>query len=534
MMKGSNESKKRDRLLILLILLAAFIMYYYSAALPQPSNDDIYYMGTAYYTSMGKTLEFDAFPFSAAYGIVLPLAFLYKLFGFNMFIGIYYNIVLSLVAIALVYNIAQQYSRHGGVIAAFIFAFMPATIGVSNTITPDMFVLVMALLSLLAFHSAKRHSNIALYYTLSGLFAFVSTFGNAVGYMFLLVLFVYAVLESLKQHSGKILGFTFLGIMIGFVLGMAISWYMSNGLYISEGLVRYPYLFSTYYLYLFYLHTSGNPPSPFNINPLTLIYGVLLLPTKYISSNVVTQSEWPYAYGILLYLFLFTIVYAARKKLIGIYRYMLSLASSIFIMQLIVMLVVVSGQGFFEYFRFELLITAPLSIFVGSVLSDYAFARSGRRKAAARPRRSRWRTRLTVVVLILMLVAVTDFYFGYMYSIKNTYTTNMLYGTISELSMNLTHIVGPTSTIYTPYDLPPFVSGRLDIMFYSSMYGVNPGRFALLGNNCFSIPAGSYIIYPGNTTVLDNFSKACNAQLLYNTTETNLVPYVYGVFEAKA
>jgi 4-amino-4-deoxy-L-arabinose transferase-like glycosyltransferase len=530
-MKDSKESKKRDHLLILLILLAAFILYYCSAALPQPSNDDIYYMGTAYYASIGKVLEFDAFPFSAAYGIVLPLALLYKLFGFNMFLGIYYNIALSLVAIALVYKIAQQYSKHGGVIAAFIFAFMPATIGASNIITPDMFVLVMALLSLLAFHSAKRHSNVALYYTLSGLFAFMSTFGNAVGYMFLLVLFVYALLESLKQHSGKILGFASLGIIIGFVLGMAISWYMSNGLYLSKGLVKYPYLFSTYYLYLFYLHTSGNPPSPFNISPITLIYGILLLPTKYISSNIVTQSKWPYAYGILLYLFLFTILYAAKKKMIGKYRYMLSLASSIFIMQLIVMLAVVSRQGFFEYFRFELLITAPLAIFVGSVLSDYAFARSGRRRAATRARHSRWRTRLTVVVLILILVVVADFYFSYLYSIKNAYTTNMLYGTISGLSMNLTHIVGSNSTIYTPYDLPPFVSGRLDIMFYSSMYGLNPDRFALLSNDCFSVPAGSYIIYSGNATVLDTFSRACNAQLLYNTKETILMPYSYGVFE---
>ncbi|MGC8537630.1 MAG: ArnT family glycosyltransferase [Candidatus Micrarchaeia archaeon] len=521
-MKITERKDKRGMLFLLLILIVASVVYYSTAALPQPSNDDIEYMSMAYFTSYGGPLLYNTFPFSVSYGIVLPLTLFYRIFGFSMFTGIYYEIALTLVAVALVYKVANQYSKYAGVLSALIFAFIPAIIGVSNAIVPDVFVLVMALASVAALQAALHRKGSREYYMLAGLLAFLSTFGNILGYIFLLLLFIYIIFNYLKTKSAKLFGYAMLGIAMGFLISMLIGWYTSNGLYLPSGEVKYPYLISTYYLFRFYAPTYNNPPSPFSIAPLSLIYGMFFLPTKYLFRKFTIQFVWPYAYGSLAYMVIFSLIYSIRNKTVRKYEWLLLWAAGVFIIQLFAI-----KQGFFEYSRFELLLIAPLAIFCGVVLSDYLVSLECKSPARKEHRKSMKLTLYTALTILLFL----NLYFGALYSVKNIYTTNILYNGIDNISSELSTLP-ENPYIYIAYHMPPTTSGRLDIMFYSSMYGVNISRFRPFSGNCSTVMPGSYLILPiTNTTPYP--LQTCSSVLIYKTQLSENMTYGYALFRTQ-
>ncbi|MGC8538969.1 MAG: hypothetical protein ACP5MK_03830 [Candidatus Micrarchaeia archaeon] len=80
-----KNSRSYDAFIIAAILVSSALMYYLLASLPPPTNDDMYYMGIAYSLISGGPI-LRAYPFFVSFGIVFPLAMLYKLFGFSMYI----------------------------------------------------------------------------------------------------------------------------------------------------------------------------------------------------------------------------------------------------------------------------------------------------------------------------------------------------------------------------------------------------------------------------------------------------------------
>ncbi|MGC8538968.1 MAG: hypothetical protein ACP5MK_03825, partial [Candidatus Micrarchaeia archaeon] len=109
-----------------------------------------------------------------------------------------------------------MYSRYSGIIAAVMFAFLPAVAGVSNEIVPDMFTLMCSLAAVLALLKyirgmAKGIRSYALL-SASGFFAFAATFGNLMGYAFLLFYICAATYMLVAGKRGRMLLVVILGI----------------------------------------------------------------------------------------------------------------------------------------------------------------------------------------------------------------------------------------------------------------------------------------------------------------------------------
>ena len=558
--RGKRTSRKigrnYDAILLVAILVSSAFLYYFLAALPQPSNDDIYYMETAYSLASGGHV-LAPYPFAVAYGIVFPLALLYKLFGFSMYAGVYYQIFLTLVSTLLVYKIAKLYSKYAGVIAAAAFAFLPAVIGTSNVISPDMFTLACALvaaftlLSYLSNRAVAKRGNIML--VLSGFFSFAATFGSFLGYIFLLFYLISAGYMLFSAGHGRKFLFALMGIAIGFLVSVPLSYIISSGTYLAfakGGSARYPFLISNWYLFRFLAAGSSMPQPPVasSLNSLfsNMTATFFLVPDNTVTSYpAVIEFEWPYAYGDLFYLLLVSFFILFKYKIIRKQGFMIAWALFMGLPQLLILLLLVYDNSLIHYFstflsniiyfRFELLLVAPLIIIFGYSLSEYLLKTGARRGG---------HMHLPPYALVMALVFVSiaiDIYFGAMYSYKNIFITNIYYYGVKQLALELhSAIANGSSGVYLPSIIVPGVNGRQDIMFYSSLYGFQPSNFRVLPASCSALPANSYVVF-GNSTAAPEpeyyvnatkyFSNCTGISRIYNTSnnESNYNYVLYKV-----
>lgn len=543
-----KSSKRYDALIIAAILISSAFFYYFTAALPQPTNDDIYYMSIAYSLISGGPL-FKAYPFFVAFGVVFPLALLYKAFGFNMLTGIYYQIFLTLVSTLLVYKIASLYSRYSGVIAAAIFAFLPAVAGTANAISPDMFTLMCALAAVLALLIyRRRHTKRLKQYAmliLSGFFAFATTFGNFMGYVFIAFYLLATAYIMISEGRGRLFLLVLLGIGIGFLLSVPPDYIMASNIeLLSIGNTKYPFLAANWYLFRFFV---GAPPSAYriSINPYSffsnLTSTLLLTPSEAANQPVVTEFVWPYAYGALFYLAVISSFLLFRYKKIKAQGFFITWAAFMGLPQLFIALMMYNNSVVYYFssvienitaFRFELLLVTPIVIVCSYALSLYL--------EKANSKKNGRQISYAIVIALLIVMIATSIYSTLQYSQKLSYTTNTAYYGIQQMAVELHELNASASEgIYLPSVMEPFVTGEEALMAYSTLYGVNPASFKQLPNNCTEIPSNSYVIL-ANTAIDPNFFvnaesyfRNCpNVVKIYNTSY-GFVDYYYTLYEIR-
>lgn len=545
-MRTHNKNRvSYDYIILAVILLFSAFLYYSFAALPQPANDDIYYMETAYSLVSGGPI-LASYPYSVVYGVVFPLALLYKLFGFSMYAGIYYQILLTLISTLLVYKIAKLYSRYSGIIAAAIFAFLPAVIGTSNVISPDMFTLACALAAvflLLKYRSHKSdysntlHGEVLLVF--SGFFSFASTFGSFLGDVFLVFYIISSAYLLFNSHRGKKFLFALFGIVLGFLISIPPSYLLSNDIYLAfvvGGHARYPFLVSNWDLARFLAYGTGIQPSSVSgsLNGLfsNLTATFFLVPNAAIRYPAVIEFDWPYAYGFLFYLLLISFFIIFKYKKIKRSGFLIAWALFMGLPQLFILILLILDNNLvyyfstflanIAYFRFELLLVTPLIIICGYALSEYMIGGKNR---------SRMKKHLLpyaiVVVLILVTVAV-GIYSSALYSQKNIFITNIYYYGVKQLATELHGLnVGNSPGVYLQSIMVPGVSGVQAIMFYSSLYGLNPNDFKNLPSTCEQLPDNAYVVLEKGTqeqvpgyhfNTKGFFANCTDVSIIYNTS----------------
>ena len=162
-----SERFKNSILLLLIILLALAVrLRHYTG--PIGSDDTWYYLG-AYEIHEGSYEPGDNY-WKTRYGMLLPIAASYKVFGTNEFAAALWPMLCSLGAVALCYFLGKLVvNATTGFLAAALLAFYPLDIHYSGLILPDVPLSFLMAASVLAFlYGSRSEKRAPAFYFLSG------------------------------------------------------------------------------------------------------------------------------------------------------------------------------------------------------------------------------------------------------------------------------------------------------------------------------------------------------------------------------
>ena len=134
-------------------------------------GDALNYAHAAYYLSRG-VFDLNAWEGMSRLGMFIPVAILYRLFGPGDFVTLLYPMISSLASIVFVYLIAKMFGGEGaGLIAAFIWAFLPLDIHLSTTLLPDGPMAALCTASVYFWYKAEAGKRGFFYFVSVGLLA---------------------------------------------------------------------------------------------------------------------------------------------------------------------------------------------------------------------------------------------------------------------------------------------------------------------------------------------------------------------------
>ena len=155
-------------LLCLIILLALYVrLRHYTGPI---GSDDTWYYLAAHEIYEGVYEPADNY-WRTRYGMLLPIAASYWIFGTNEFAAAVWPMVCSLGAVALCYFLGKTaLTAKTGLLAAVLLAFYPLDIHYSGLILPDIPLSFLMAASVLAFlHGSRSERRAPVFYLVSGL-----------------------------------------------------------------------------------------------------------------------------------------------------------------------------------------------------------------------------------------------------------------------------------------------------------------------------------------------------------------------------
>jgi 4-amino-4-deoxy-L-arabinose transferase-like glycosyltransferase len=192
-----SERFKNTILLLFIILLALGVrLRHYTG--PIGSDDTWYYLG-AYEILDGSYEPGDDY-WRTRYGMLLPIAASYFVFGTNEFAAAVWPMLCSLGAVALCYFLGKfVVNSTTGFLAAMLLAFYPLDIHYSGLILPDVPLSFLMAASVLAFlHAGKSEKHAAALYLLSGALMAVAYSCRSMAVILLPFFAIYVVLFEKK------------------------------------------------------------------------------------------------------------------------------------------------------------------------------------------------------------------------------------------------------------------------------------------------------------------------------------------------
>ena len=134
-------------------------------------SDALNYAHAAYYLSR-EVFDLNAWVGMSRLGVFIPVAILYSLFGPGDFVTLLYPMITSLASIVFVYLIAKMFGGEGaGLIAAFIWAFLPLDIHLSTILLPDGPMSALCTASVYFWYKAEAGKRGFFYFVSVGLLA---------------------------------------------------------------------------------------------------------------------------------------------------------------------------------------------------------------------------------------------------------------------------------------------------------------------------------------------------------------------------
>ncbi len=209
---------------LLIVLALALRLLFYTG--PIGSDDHDYYLG-AHEIYEGIYHPADNY-WKTRYGMLLPIAVSYAIFGTNEFAAAVWPMAGALGAVAMCYALGKSlFDRRTGLLAALLLAFYPLDIHYSGLILPDIplsFLIAACVLAFLRGSQSKRHTP-ALFF-MSGLLLGAAYSCRSMAVIALPFLFIYAALFDRKLRPA----YLFFGAGLLLVLFAEGLYYFLQGL----------------------------------------------------------------------------------------------------------------------------------------------------------------------------------------------------------------------------------------------------------------------------------------------------------------
>ncbi len=278
-MKSDMEAAKTTRILIFIILLfAVFIRWYYFFGI---DFDGAQYTLQAKHIADGiyDPIDINLHNQGIRYGMLLPIAFMYMIFGVSDFSSFAFQFFISIVQIILIYFFGKElFNSNVGILAAFLLAIFPLDVNNATILEADLALSFFSLVSILFLYFAIKKERSILYF-LSGLF-FAIALNTKIFAVLLLPLYFFMLMapsQEKKMRKSNILLFSggvfsiFIPVMIYFLFTTGDSFYF----YTIEKQVN-DFLLDTNILDFFYYPKYMLLMQPYNEVPMFSLYFLFL------------------------------------------------------------------------------------------------------------------------------------------------------------------------------------------------------------------------------------------------------------------
>jgi len=193
--------------LIVILLLAAAVRIYFIYHLPtQPIFDYATYHLSATGVSQGNWEALSALE-GKPWGYPLLLGLLYKLLGVKIMVAQYLNVVLSVIAVSLVFLVINRLlGQSYGLLMALFYALLPSQIFMNNVINSEILFIVLILAGIyfsVRFMQDFSWKNLIL----TGFFLGLSQVVRPVGMIYLLVFIGFVGLQMFPGHLKRAVKF---------------------------------------------------------------------------------------------------------------------------------------------------------------------------------------------------------------------------------------------------------------------------------------------------------------------------------------
>jgi len=209
-------------ILLFLIVLLALGLRVFCYTGPIGSDDNSYYLG-AYEIHEGTYQPSNNY-WKTRYGMLLPIALSYKVFGTNEYAAALWPMLSALGAVIVCYFLGKRVlDEKAGVLAALLLAFYPLDIHYSGLILPDVPLSFLMAASVLAFmHASQSEKYVPIFYLISGLLLAVAYSCRSMAIILVPFLAVYVVFFERKLKRS--LAFFALGFLAPLSLECFYFW----------------------------------------------------------------------------------------------------------------------------------------------------------------------------------------------------------------------------------------------------------------------------------------------------------------------
>lgn len=159
-----------------------------------------------------------------------PIAFFYWLFGANIMSSVAWDVVSFAGTTVIIFLIGRElYSDYAGIVAALLFAFLPAVVRLAWTMSDSLPVMFLASLAMLALLYGTRGRS-RLWYSVCGAALVASTLVMPMGLMALAIVLLYIIVEALRGRLKPYSRLLYLayGLAIALALTFAFNYLSSS------------------------------------------------------------------------------------------------------------------------------------------------------------------------------------------------------------------------------------------------------------------------------------------------------------------
>jgi 4-amino-4-deoxy-L-arabinose transferase-like glycosyltransferase len=232
MKSNFKKAIKRNKYLIflsLIVILGLILSCIFVGPAFINGSDNYEYVYMSYLFANGRFKELPADGvLETRYFLLSGIALFYKIFGFTPEASALFGVLCFLLTIVIIYFFGKElYNENAGILAAFLFSFLPLAINQASCVGDDIPNLFLSSLAILFLIKALKE-NKKEFFIISGFLSTITILASTAGGIIAAFSFLYLLLFSAFSKNIKRIGFYLLGVCFGILLILSLGWIITG------------------------------------------------------------------------------------------------------------------------------------------------------------------------------------------------------------------------------------------------------------------------------------------------------------------